>query len=176
MKTKLFTLAILFFFTVNIQAQSKFSTIKAGHVYSISIPDYMIKMVDLNDVATYQFGSEVKNGFGFVVEDSKEELLMYELKYENVTEFYDEFIKDFLVDLPKRKVSSPKTFNNDGVNYLQSEASYYDDEAKDTYHYFITIVETKTHFYKVVCWTNAENKDKLKDDLYKIGSSVKEIE
>lgn len=176
MKTKLFILTFLFLLSYKTQAQSKFSTIKAGHVYSISIPDYMMKMVDLNDVATYQFGSEVKNGFGFVVEDSKEELLMYELKYENVTEFYDEFIKEFLVDLPKRKVNSSKTFSTNGVNYLQSEASYYDDEVKDTFHYFITIVETKTFFYKVICWTNAENKDKLKDDLYKIGASVKELE
>jgi hypothetical protein len=176
MKIKLFTLVILLFLIVKIQAQSEFTAIKAGHVYSISIPDYMIKMVDLNDVATYQFGSEVKNGYGFVIEDSKEELLMYELKYENVTEFYDGFIKDFLVDLPKRKVSSTKTFSTEGVSYLQSEASYYDEEAEDTYYYYITIVETKTHFYKVVCWTNADNKDKLKDDLFKIGSSVKEIE
>ena len=56
MKLKFLLLAsIVFFSTKNLSAQTKMVNMKAGHVFNISLPDYMDKTVGLNDASVFQF-------------------------------------------------------------------------------------------------------------------------
>ena len=79
-------------------AQMPLKEYQAGHVFHISLPEYMGKTIGLNNSATIQYKSEVKDVYGFVIEDNKEELKLAELNYSSINEFYEGFIKDFLKD------------------------------------------------------------------------------
>jgi hypothetical protein len=94
--------------------------------------------------------------------------------YGSTTEFFEDFSKDFLKDEEKRTLSKPISKKIGNTNFIEFEASYYDKESKIEIAYVIGIVETPTAFYKVLCWSALENKDKYKADFQKIIYSLKD--
>ena len=110
-----------------------------------------------------------------MIEDSKEELSIAEMKFTSVMDFYEYFIKDFLISEKKRKVSAPVSLTKDGVNYIQSELTYYDKDSKFEIYFNITIAETAGYFYQILSFTSEENSNNVKADLTALGSSLKEI-
>jgi len=168
-----FTTTLLLLATTTF-AQTNFKEFKAGHVFYVSLPDYMTRTTGLNSASTIQFKSTVKDVYGFIIEDNKEELKLVELNYTSLTEFYEDFIKDFLKDEDKRKVSKPLSKKVGEINFMECDVSYYDKEAKTEIYYFAGIVETPSSYYKVLCWGTLENKDKFKADFQKIFYSLKD--
>jgi len=175
MKTKITTLlTALILLSITSFGQAAFKEYKAGHVFSISLPDYMTKTTGLNDVATIQYKNAVKDVYGFVIIDTKEELKMIEMTYSSINEFYDDFIKDFVPE-EKNRVVSPAKYKKIGTtNFAEADLTYYDSEAKADIYYLIGVVETKDVFYKVMSWTTADNKAKFKADFQKILYSIKD--
>ena len=169
----IFTTAFLFIITTAL-AQTKLKEYKAGHVFYVSLPDYMSKTSGLNSSSTIQYKSTVKDVYGFIIEDNKEELALAEIKYTSISEFYEDFIKDFLKDEEKRKVSSPKNQKKGAINFIECDITYYDKDAEMDIYYLVGIVETRTSFYKVFSWSAAENKDKFKADFQKILYSLRD--
>lgn len=147
---------------------------KAGHTFTIGLPDYMSKTAGINNSAAIQYKSEVKDVYGFVIFDTKEELALADFNFSSVKEFYDNFIEDFLIDQDNRKVSEPVAQNKGGINFITSDLTYYDKDAEMDIYYLIGIVETKKSFYKVLSWSAAEKKDKFKADFEKIVFSLKD--
>ena len=96
------------------------------------------------------------------------------LKTQNILDFYDEFIKDFLKDEPKRKVSTPINKKNGTTNFIETDVSYYDNDSKVEIYYFVGIVETANAYYKILCWGTLETKDTYKADFQKIFYSLKD--
>lgn len=171
--TNLFITVSLFMSTITF-AQTKMKEYKAGHIFNISIPDYMSKTADLNSSAAIQYKNEVKDIYGIVIYDTKEELGLLDMNYTSVNEFYEDFIKDFLKDEEKRDISKSKTTKKGDINFIETDASYFDKEINNSIYYFVGIVETKTTFYKVLSWSSLQDKDKYKADFQKILYSVKE--
>ena len=103
------TISLLAFAFVSgfVFGQTTMKQYSVGHPIYISIPDYMNRTMDLNDDACFQFQSEVKDVYGYVIEDNKEELKLAEMNFSSVKEFYDEFIKSFIEGEEKVKQSSP---------------------------------------------------------------------
>ena len=167
------TTAALFVSIITI-AQTKFNSQKAGNVFSLEIPDYMNRTVGLNDVATVQYKNSVKDIYTIVIEDSKEELAIADIFYSSLKEFQEEFEKDFIKEEEKRSSSTPLFTTKNDNNFVEYEVSYYDQELKIEVYYLVGIVETKSHFYKVLSWTNLANKDKFKVDFQKILYSLKQ--
>ena len=155
-------------------SQTAFKEEKAGHIFYVSLPDYMSKTIGLNTSATIQFKNTIKDVAGFIIEDNKEELKLAEMNYSYLNEFYDDFIKDFLMDEDKRKISKPQIKNVGKLNFIESDASYYDKDSKLEIYYFIGIAETSSDYYKVLCWSTLENKEKFKSDFQKILYSIKD--
>jgi hypothetical protein len=164
---------VIFLFSVagNTQSTKEF---KAGHVFFISIPTYMNKTTNLNDVATIQFKSTVKDVYGFVIEDNKEEMLLSELTYATLNDYYEDFIKDFAKGEKKRTVSQPIYKSINGINFVTADLTYYDKDIKGEIYYAIGLVETKDSFYKVLFWSSLDNKDKFKTDFEKITFSLRD--
>jgi hypothetical protein len=133
----------------------------------------MNRTTDLNDDACFQFQSEVKDVYGYVIEDNKEELKIAQLNFSSVKEFYDQFIKSFVEGEEKVKQSTPIE-RKGAINFIEADVSFYSKEAKTEIYYFIGIVETKTAYYKVLCYCSLENKDKFKADFQKILYSLKD--
>ncbi|MDF3079172.1 MAG: hypothetical protein K0S09_3061 [Sphingobacteriaceae bacterium] len=175
---KIALLSVLtWFFTLKAAAQIQPTTLKefkAGHVFYISLPEYMNKTVGLNSASTIQFKNAVKDVYGFVIEDTKEDLVMADMQFTSINEFYDNFIKDFLKDQEKRTVSAAKYSESEGIKFAESDASYYDKEIKASIYYLVGVVETKSAFYKVVSWAALENKDRFKSDFQKILYSLRD--
>ncbi|MFA7380034.1 MAG: hypothetical protein WC150_06195 [Bacteroidia bacterium] len=169
----IFTTALVLITTTTF-AQTELKQYRAGHSFDISLPDYMSKTIGLNSSSAIQYKSAVKDVYGFVIFDTKEELGLAEMKYSSVNEFYDEFIKDFLKDEEKRKVSKPQYQKKGEISFVESDVTYYDKDAKIEIYYLVGIVETKTAYYKVLSWAAAENKDKFKADFQKILYSIKD--
>ncbi|MBF7092836.1 hypothetical protein IUY40_14970 [Flavobacterium sp. ALJ2] len=155
-------------------AQSTMKEYKAGHTFNVSLPDYMKKTVDLNNSAAIQYKNEVKNIYGIVIFDIKEQLELLSMDYTSITDFYEDFIKDFLKDEEKRTVSNLKSTKKGDINFIESDASYFDKEINNSIYYHVGIVETKTAYYKVLSWSSLEDKDKYKADFQKILYSIKE--
>ena len=145
-----------------------------GHPIYISLPDYMNRTLGINDDASIQFKSEVKDVAGFVIEDNKEELKMAEMNYSSLTEFYDEFIKGFIEGEEKVNQSKPVSQKKGDINFIEADVSFYDKDAKTEIYYLIGIVETKTAYYKVLSYCSLENKAKFKSDFQKILYSLKD--
>ncbi len=167
----IFSIALAFICSTAI-SQTTLKPFRAGHEFNISIPDYMIRTVGLNDAAIFQFKNDVKDVYGFVIEDNKEELKIAELTYSSISEFYDDFIKDFVIDEPKRKVSKTILTTKGEINFLEADLQYYDADAETTIYYLIGIVETKNAYYKVLSWCTEANKAKFKSDFQKIVYSL----
>ena len=75
-------------------AQTKLKEHKAGHCFEIGLPAYMSKTIGLNDASAIQYKSVIKDVYGFVIFDTKEELSIAEMKYASINEFYEDFIND----------------------------------------------------------------------------------
>jgi hypothetical protein len=155
-------------------AQTNLKEYKAGHVFTVSLPDYMNKTVGLNSAAAIQYKSAVKDVYGFIIVDTKEELSLAELTYSSINEFYEGFIPDFLKEEEKRNVSEPVYQKKGNINFVECDVTYFDKDAKADIYYLVGIVETKLSFYKVLAWSTVENKGKFKADFQKIIYSVKD--
>lgn len=132
-------------------AQTTLKEYKAGHIFYVSLPDYMSKTTGLNTSATIQFKNTIKVVAGFIIEDNKEELRLAEISYTSLSEFYEDFIKDFVKDEDKRKVSKPQSKKVGKTNFMECDVSYYDKDSKIEIYYFVGIVETSSAYYKILC-------------------------
>lgn len=148
---------------------------KAGHSFNVSLPDYMSKTGGINSDAAIQYKNTVKDVYGIVIFDTKEELDLVEIKFSSTNEFYEDFMKDFVIEEEeKRKVSKPQFLKKGDINFIECDVTYYDKDAQTEIYYLVGIVETKTAYYKVLSWTSAKNKDKFKSDFQKILYSLKD--
>jgi hypothetical protein len=96
------------FLCVNLYAQATLSEKKVGHIYYLSLPDYMLKTYDLNDVATLQYKNAAKEAYTIVIEDSKEQLEALGIKYTDAEDFLNSFLGDYNKEVKNRKVTSVK--------------------------------------------------------------------
>lgn len=160
--------------TITTFAQTTLKEYKAGHSFNVSLPDYMSKTSGLNGSSAIQYKSTVKDVYGFVISDTKEDLSLVEMNYSSANEFYEDFIKDFVKDEEKRKVSTSQSQKRGNINFVESDVTYYDKDAQIEIYYLIGVVETKTAYYKVLSWCASENKDKFKADFQKILYSIKD--
>ncbi len=155
-------------------AQTELKQYKAGHSFDISLPEYMSRTIGLNAASAIEYQSAVKEVYGFIIFDTKEDLDLVDMKFSSIDEFYEDFIKDFLKDEEKRKISKPKSQKKGEINFIECDATYYDKDSKAEIYYLVGVVETNTSYYKVLSWVVAENKDKFKADFQKILYSLKD--
>lgn len=175
MKKIIATLSLILVLTTsNLLAQTNLKEYKVGHIVSVSLPDYMSRTVDVNNSSIIQYKSTVKDVYGFIIEDNKEELALAEINYSSINEFCEDFAKDFLKDEKKRTFTYPEYQKKGDINFAEYDATYYDKEAKAEIYYLVGIVETKTSYYKVLSYTSKENKDKFKADFQSILYSLKD--
>ncbi|MBC5834457.1 hypothetical protein G6N05_07260 [Flavobacterium sp. F372] len=165
---------ILVLMTMTSFAQTELKKYKAGHTFEIGLPEYMSKTIGINGSSAIEYQNIVKEVYGFIIFDTKEDLDLVDMKFSSINEFYDDFIKDFLKDEEKRKVSKPQFQKKGEINFIESDVTFYDKEAKTEIYYLVGIVETKTSYYKVMSWAAAEDKDKFKADFQKILYSLKD--
>ena len=169
-------LSLLLFGAASTQAQSTFKENKIGHVYSISVPDYMTKTSGLNSAASAQYQGLTKEAATLVIDESKESLELLSMKFASVQEYFDYLMKSFLQDQQDRYIGKSRTFKVGDINFVQAEASCYLTDQKSKIFYLETIAETPTYYYQILSysWGDKKSYEKVKDDLMKIAASLKE--
>lgn len=171
---KLITLLTLAFIAPPVFGQTTMKEYTIGHPIHIALPDYMNRTLGLNEDAVVQFKSEVKDVYGYVIEDNKEELRLAEMNFSSVNEFYDEFIKSFIEGEEKVNQSKPMVQKKGEITFIEADVSFYSKEAKTEIYYLVGIIETKTAYYKVLSYCTLANKAKFKADFQKILYSLKD--
>lgn len=166
--------AFILLFSLQLKAQTGGKEYKAGHVFYITLPDYMSRTVGLNSAAVIQFKNAVKDVYGFVIEDNKEELEIAEMKFSSLSEFHENFMKDFLKDEEKRKVSKANATAKGATSFIESDITYYDKDAQTEIYYYVGMAETKDAYYKMLCWCTKDNKDKFREDFKKMLLSIRD--
>lgn len=170
MKTVFFQISLLF---IPFQLFSQGYTNKqGGHCFTMEIPDYMTKTYDLNDAASLQYQNTTKEAYVIVIEDPKDHLESLGMKFVNSKDFLDNFTKDYKNECEDKKLSSVTEFTSNGNGHAQVLLTWKEDA--DLYYMIITAVETKTHFYKILCWTINDHFDLLKEDYLRISKSIKD--
>lgn len=158
-------------------SQTKFTEQKAGHLYYVSVPDYMTKSVTLNDAATMQYINSAKNAYLIVIDDSKEELEMKGIKFASLKDFHDDNIKLLKAEENSPVESKPTEFVVNGNKFYQSELNVNFKEADNLevkITYLITYVETKGYYYQILCWSLSSEYKNLVADFKKIAASIKD--
>ena len=169
----LLTIVTLSFTILNsedITAQNGFQEKKVGHVYHVSIPDYMTKSYKLNDAASLQYLNAAKETYVIVIEDSKDHLLEAGIPFKDPEEFYDHFEQTFIDNTSDVSPKHALTIN--GYPAVQVEITKPFDQFN--VHYLVTVIESDTHFYKMLAWTIEDYKEKYLADFKRIASSFRE--
>lgn len=173
MKNGILFVAAFFLFTFAAMSQ-KLQTQSAGNCFTIDVPLYMTKTYDLNDAATIQYQNTNKEAYMIVIEDDKEQLNYLGMKFIDSKDFLEDFVKEYNIEAKDRKVSEITQFTNNGNGHSQAEMSWQSDEDDTRFAMLITVVETKKHFYKIMCWSIQPNYKNLKADYLEVSKSLKD--
>ncbi len=158
-------------------SQTKFVEQKAGHIIYMSVPDYMVKTTSLNDVALMQYMNKIKEAYVVVIEDAKEDLEAEGTKYSSLKEFHDSVIESLKSEDPKAQESKPIEFQQNGNKFYQTDlyATLQTEDRKEIkVTYLVTYVESKTHYYQVLCWTLTSSYKDLVGDFKQIASTIRD--
>jgi hypothetical protein len=150
----------------------KFESKQGGNCFTVDIPDYLTKTFSLNDAASLQYQNVSKEAYVIVIEDDKEQLESLGMKFVSAKDFLTHFMKDFHKDATNRNESTVSEFESNKNQHAQTELTWLDDSVN--FYMLVTCVQTSKHFYKILCWTVAENKEMLKNDFVRISKSLKD--
>lgn len=156
---------------IALNSKAQFTKKTFGHVFTMEIPDYMTKTIDLNTAAIVQYQNAKKETYVILIEDSKEELELAGMKLSK-KDFFEEFMKDYTTEMIDYKPESATEFVKGDLNFIQSEFTFKSGEV-DIYM-IATVIESKTHFYKILTWTLKNFKSNYKKDFEKIINSFSE--
>jgi hypothetical protein len=142
--------------------------------FTVSLPAYMSKTGGLNPDAVLQFRNMVRDVSGYIIREEKSVKGIDDPANPSINEYYNQFLKEFLINKEERKVATPTENTNGEAKFVSTELTFLDDETVIYYYYFVGIVETKNAFYKVICNSTLDFKNQYKNDFQKIFSSVKD--
>lgn len=148
-----------------------FTEKKVGHVFSVSVPDYLQETRGLNDAASFQYQNEVKQAYTMVIDDAKSGLQSLGISFASPEEYYHS-IESFYLAEGDDVTQALQNMSVNGQKAVQISFVRHFDQVDLAY--LITIVETPNYFYQIVSWTSVENSNALMPDFKKIAQSLKE--
>ena len=146
------------------------TAVRGGHCYELQMPAYLTKAYDLNDAASLQYKSLVRDAYVIVIEDAKDHLNSMGMVFGNAGEFLNYFVDDFKAGAQNRSLGEVLEFEANGNRHAQAALTWLENEVE--FYMLITAVETRTHFYKIMCWTTAAQAGRLGPDFEAISRSL----
>jgi hypothetical protein len=167
-----FILSIFLLNGIKSVAQTKFNTQTGGYTFTMTIPDYMEKVYDLNEAAALQYANFEKEAYIIVIVDEKAALAYYDLNFEGPTDFLQSFVNEYKVTAQNRQVSPILESTEDGINFAQARFSWTDEDLK--FEMLITVAETENKFYNILCWTLSEFTEEVWFDFMEVSKTIRE--
>ena len=150
-----------------------FNEVKVNEKYSIALPDYLKPAAELHDQASLQYKNEEQDFYTIVIDESKKEMIHYDLDYDLELYFKNIASSPFLKSIQGGTISNPVKKQINGYDALISEIT---GSVHDTMVYYrLCVIETKNNFYQLLIWTRADSKEKILQDINKIMESFKEL-
>jgi hypothetical protein len=129
-----------------------FVTYQKDSLYSISVPDYMVAVNDLNDAASLQFKNIFNETYLIVVAEDKSQT------GHAVLEQLEAQFKSNLLQMGGRFTHETRS-KIDRCDSFQKEAEWVVDG--EPLVYLVTFIDTPEVLFKIYCWTLASNKENL---------------
>ena len=167
----IFSLVLLFAGPLSYTQTPVFTEKKVGHVFSVSVPDYLQETSGLNDAASFQYQNEVKQAYTMVIDDAKSGLLSVGIAFTSPEDYYRSIESFYLAEGDDITLPLQNTTIN-GQKAVQISFVRHFDQVDLSY--LVTVVETPNYFYQIVSWTTVENGNTLMHDFKKIAQSLKE--
>jgi hypothetical protein len=130
----------------------EFVTYQKDSSFSISIPDYLVEVSDLNAQASLQFKNTFNETYLMIVAEEKSEM-----GHVNMNQLEDHFKSNLLQKgglLTKETECKVNNFQS-----VQNEVEWMIDG--EPMAYLVTFIDTPQTLYKVYCWTLTSNKEYL---------------
>ncbi|MGV7106626.1 hypothetical protein [Flavobacterium sp. U410] len=148
--------------------------------FSIEIRSDLNETNDLNDDAVLQFKNEFEELYLIVLEETKTDVAQYfpEIIEENDPEKRIELYADVLsenyeanFDLENYSGYIPKEIN--GSSAIEMTFNAVESKNGLNVFYYVTFIETDTHFYQILTWTLFNKKAEMIDSMEKMILSFK---
>ncbi|WP_054949130.1 PsbP-related protein [Numidum massiliense] len=133
----------------------------------LTVPGGWESTDDLNDSADIQVQNLQGDEYAIVIFDEKKE---NELVLDDFVDFFHEMTADSIDNL---KTTSPKKITIGNYKALQFEAT--GEMSKYKIAYLYTVVETKTHFYQIMAWSNQDQFAESKKTFQRMVNSFKDL-
>lgn len=175
MKKLMFLVVLLS--SISLFSQNNFQEVKAGHIFSIKVPFYLIKTYNINPGAVVQYWNEKESIYLLVAEEEKEKLNFSKLYNTSIREYAEGVLNNFQNAFSDFKVISQSNYESNGNKLIQYEISGSingENGNKSEIIMILDVVESPTYFYQVTSWTLASNMDNYKADLKSVAKTLKD--
>ena len=163
--------------------EEDFRSVDVNNQYSMSIPSYMTKTSQLNDVASLQYQNTYKEAYVVIIDELKEDVI-------NTFKALGDY--DTLISMAKNYRNIQLNFLSEGLNIIKQhnsksllinglEAESVEIDAKlegvvPEVTYFLTFIEGKENVYMSMAWTMKKQKKRYRPTFEKMIESFSLIE
>lgn len=152
---------------------AKFNQININNKYAIQLPDYMQPATELHTDASLQYKNEEKDIYTIVIDENKNEMKNYNLKYSLDTYFKAVASQPFVEAIEHSKMTAPVKKQINGSSAMVAEIT--GDINENPVYYKLAVIETTNSFYQILTWTSAGNKESFSKDIDQTIDSFKEL-
>lgn len=170
---------VIIFFT-SCQSDETKQVVTIENKYSISIPSFLTKVSNLNDVASLQYQHAWNEFYVIVIDESKEEMQKV-LSENNLIGTYPNDINGYSSLLlnglgENMKVTKKSKVINSIVNNMPARILTISAKVEgiDAF-YTIAFIEGKNRYYQIMTWTLAKKESEYKEKMNQILHSLKEL-
>ncbi len=153
-------------------SKTSYKIVKVKELYALSLPYYLEKTSGLSTTASLQYRNLTKKLLVIVVDEEK-------LKMDSLmtaftpADYYDHVARQVAQKLDEAVIEKPSAKVIGTCNALQGGI---DGKFLGTpLRYIIEIVESKTHYYQIICWTEEASISDVGNDIHLIINSFKEL-
>ncbi len=175
MKKCFLIISMVLFFVSCEQKEEEVQTVKINEQYSVELPAFLSEGDSLNADASLQYQNVFKEFYVVVIDEPKVDLDSLFADTGNNLENYAKLLKtNFQNGLTKIKISPTTTTQ---INGLKAQTLTIEGVLEGTHniYYEAAVVESKTHYYQVLAWTLANQKEKYSKQMKNIIASFKEL-
>lgn len=163
-------LTVLIHWATTGAGQSNFAEEKYGYEFYFSKPNYLARTYQLHEDADVQLQNTAKETYALVMIEPKDLFTNLGATLSGPRDYYD-LVAEPLIN-ESTQVSQILPLEINGNPALQSEIIAPFDGAEIAY--LLTVVETKSYYCQILCWTLKSYKDQYFEDFRKMAASFRE--
>ncbi|MEX2566035.1 MAG: hypothetical protein WD431_08845 [Cyclobacteriaceae bacterium] len=152
--------------------QPGFIRIVVDGLFSLEIPDYLEKTAGLSEGAPFQYLNLTKKLLVIALWEEKSEVEKTDL-VGDIIQYYNHVSQQVAQKLEEADIKRASSKWVHGLNALQGAVS--GRFQGTSLRYVIEVLEGKTHYFQVICWTETRKLNEVAHDMHILINSFKEL-